>query len=191
MKPVMLTRRNPGFTIVELLIVIVVISILAAITVVGYNGIQTRAENTKTISAVAAYARALQSYAAINGGYPVTGVSVFACFGSPAGGKCGNTTDAVAGACGGNSVAGTTNATFDTAIRTVLTSLPAPSTQGITCGTRSYSGAHYSATVSSVGYVTYYLRGDQSCGGIGGLESFGKNYNTDLTVCGAQLPTLP
>lgn len=31
-----------GFTIVELLIVIVVIGILAAITIVGYNGIQTR-----------------------------------------------------------------------------------------------------------------------------------------------------
>jgi prepilin-type N-terminal cleavage/methylation domain-containing protein len=191
MKLLMLTRRTAAFTIVELLIVIVVISILAAITIVGYNGIQTRAENTKTINAVGAYARALQSYAAINGGYPVTGVSVFACFGAPVGGECGNTTDAVAGACGGNSVAGATNAAFDTAIRTVLTSLPSPSSQNITCGTRVYSGAHYSATSSSVGYVTYYLRGDQTCGGIGGLESFGKNYTADLTVCGAQLPTLP
>lgn len=32
-----------GFTIVELLIVIVIIAILAAITIVAYNGIQTRA----------------------------------------------------------------------------------------------------------------------------------------------------
>lgn len=34
--------RQKGFTIVELLIVIVVIAILAAITVVAYNGIQSR-----------------------------------------------------------------------------------------------------------------------------------------------------
>lgn len=38
--------RNRGFTIVELLIVIVVIAILAAITVVAYNGIQNRANDT-------------------------------------------------------------------------------------------------------------------------------------------------
>ncbi|MBM3210422.1 prepilin-type N-terminal cleavage/methylation domain-containing protein [Candidatus Saccharibacteria bacterium] len=35
-------RRLGGFTIVELLIVIVVITILAAITIVAYNGIQER-----------------------------------------------------------------------------------------------------------------------------------------------------
>lgn len=38
--------RNRGFTIVELLIVIVVIAILAAITIVAYNGIQNRAYDT-------------------------------------------------------------------------------------------------------------------------------------------------
>lgn len=38
--------KRRGFTIVELLIVIVVIAILAAITVVAYNGIQQRARTT-------------------------------------------------------------------------------------------------------------------------------------------------
>lgn len=37
-------NKNTGFTIVELLIVVVVIAILAAITVVSYNGIQARAK---------------------------------------------------------------------------------------------------------------------------------------------------
>lgn len=60
-----------GFTIVELLIVIVVIGILAAITIVAYNGIQARAENTKTVNSVTAYARAIRSYAAINNTYPI------------------------------------------------------------------------------------------------------------------------
>ena len=43
-------RGVKGFTIVELLIVIVVIAILAAISIVAYNGIQSRANNTKIVS---------------------------------------------------------------------------------------------------------------------------------------------
>ena len=55
-----------GFTIVELLIVIVVIAILAAITIVAYNGIQNRAKNTQMVSATVAYVKAIELYATTN-----------------------------------------------------------------------------------------------------------------------------
>lgn len=44
-------HRRSGFTIVELLIVVVVIAILAAITIVAYNGIQNRAKASAAQSA--------------------------------------------------------------------------------------------------------------------------------------------
>lgn len=63
-------KTTSGFTIVELLIVIVVIAILAAISIVAYTGIQTRAESTKTINAVEAYKKAVMQYGIDKGGYP-------------------------------------------------------------------------------------------------------------------------
>lgn len=56
--------EKQGFTIVELLIVIVVIAILAAITVVAYNGIQERADSTRTIAQAKAYAKGLRLWEA-------------------------------------------------------------------------------------------------------------------------------
>lgn len=50
-------KNKTGFTIVELLIVIVVIGILAAITIVAYNGIQTRANGSVASSALTQAAR--------------------------------------------------------------------------------------------------------------------------------------
>jgi len=71
--------NRKGFTIVELLIVIVVIGILAAITIVSYNGISGLAENAKTLSAVATYRRALGLYAVEHHAYPI---NTSACLGN-------------------------------------------------------------------------------------------------------------
>ena len=49
--------KQSGFTIVELLIVIVVIAILAAITIVSYNGIQNRAKESAAQSAASQIAK--------------------------------------------------------------------------------------------------------------------------------------
>lgn len=70
-------KRTSGFTIVELLIVIVVIGILAAITIVAFNGVQTRANNSKISSDLQTLSRAIQA-ARINTGqtfFGFTGVN--------------------------------------------------------------------------------------------------------------------
>lgn len=63
-------KKNSAFTIVELLIVIVVIGILAAITIVAYNGIQQRARDSQRKSGIATIQKALEMYRIDNGGYP-------------------------------------------------------------------------------------------------------------------------
>lgn len=54
--------RKSGFTIVELLIVIVVIAVLAAISIVAFNGIQQRARNTARLQAAANIYKQLEMY---------------------------------------------------------------------------------------------------------------------------------
>ena len=53
-------KQQLGFTIVELLIVIVVIAILAAISIVAYNGIQNRAKVTKANSDLVTLRKAIE-----------------------------------------------------------------------------------------------------------------------------------
>lgn len=60
-------HKRHGFTIVELLIVIVIIAILAAITVVAYSGIQARAKFNQQASNMERLARAMQLYKAEGG----------------------------------------------------------------------------------------------------------------------------
>jgi prepilin-type N-terminal cleavage/methylation domain-containing protein len=68
------THSLKGFTIVELLIVVVVIAILAAITIVSYNGIQNRAIESSVRADFSNFAKRMELYktdSAVNQ-YPTT-----------------------------------------------------------------------------------------------------------------------
>lgn len=66
--------NSQGFTIVELLIVVVVIAILAAITIVSYNGITSRANASAAASLAASIAKKAELYNSDDStsGYPKT-----------------------------------------------------------------------------------------------------------------------
>lgn len=62
--------KQKGFTIVELLIVIVVIGILAAISIVAYNGIQNRAKYSAAQSLASNIVKKVEAFNAVYGRYP-------------------------------------------------------------------------------------------------------------------------
>ena len=64
------TNNQKGFTIVELLIVIVVIAILAAITIVAYNGIQNRGKTAAGQSLANSIVKKAEAYNTIKSAYP-------------------------------------------------------------------------------------------------------------------------
>jgi len=160
-------RQKEGFTIVELLIVIIVVAIIAAVTLVAYNGIQMRAENSKTLAAVDQYSKALQLYKTNNGDYPLTGGGfVFGCIAES--GTCGMTSGANGPDCASIGSSGINN-TLNTAIKTVISKIPSISDQTMQCESKVVKGAlyivygNYYGGDNRNGYLLYYLRGDQPC----------------------------
>jgi prepilin-type N-terminal cleavage/methylation domain-containing protein len=128
--------RSPGFTIVELLIVIVVIGILAAITIVAYNGAQARAEKAKIVSAASNAIGALSAYQAINGNYPSTAT---VCLGSGYGDHTGDGNPD----CRWNSGNVNPSASFSTTLATVAP-FNAPITQSqVTSGNAAVIGIYF------------------------------------------------
>ncbi len=65
-----LQRKESGFTIVELLIVIVVIGILAALVITTFSGVQKKARDTERQTDIKALHGQVEAYYAQKGNYP-------------------------------------------------------------------------------------------------------------------------
>ncbi len=188
--------KTRGFTIVELLIVIVIIGILAALIIVTYSGIQQRANNAQTILALEDTIKAAQNYAQYNRKYPEDdanpGTLAMACIGdSYDGNKCLDVSSGSPGACNGT-LSMVSASWFTNSIKTMISKSPMPSKQKISCNGRDIVGAIYAANFGSAGtsVILYYLAGDVSCSAPSGLTAT-KTYSTSsATMCSVYLPTL-
>ncbi len=69
-------KDSRGFTIVELLIVIIVIAILATLVITAYNGVQAKARDVKRHSDAGEVQKAAEAYKADHEGYPVTTANI-------------------------------------------------------------------------------------------------------------------
>jgi prepilin-type N-terminal cleavage/methylation domain-containing protein len=204
-------KTKSGFTIVELLIVIVVIAILATISVVAYNSIQQRANNTARIAAAKEWVKSIKQYLAVNQAYPtaLTSSSIF-CIGES------NITNLDADPdvdCGLSSNikhdSSTYTPTFNNGIKTLRPSLPTfPGKPVEVTSTASGSGMLFRAydtfdptgeNVANYPTLIFFLEGpDQDCvlrplatayGGGNFTETTAKNsYSNIGTACRVMLP---
>lgn len=191
-------EQQHGFTIVELLIVIVVIGILAAITIVAFNGVQSRAKNTSIENTASAYRKTLAAYVAEKGDYPVVGGS----------GCLGRAADYPSGCFNA-----TASATMETQLGTILTSLPTPDTTCFAMYGGCRRGLSYYYRPSSVTpdwtvdgvvhryYMFYFLGENGRCTLPNNLEGSYGTFSTNATkgymerhsntsMCVVQLPNL-
>ena len=170
-----------GFTIVELLIVIIVIAILATLVLTTYSNVQQKAANTQTVAAVGAYIKAVRLYVAEHDAYPPTSP---ACLGdSYPDNKCA-LIDPYPGSGIGNV---SENAAFNAAIRPYFGNgdIPTPSAQAVVhSGGLRFVGAYW-----HVLNVYYWLAGDVPCGAPGGVQT-SRSVSNGNTRCNFAFPGL-
>lgn len=190
------TAHTPGFTIIELLIVIAVIAILATLSFAAYTGMQTRAENTKTSQAIAEYAKVIKMYADSNGVYPtsVTPPTTppndnWNCLPYELN-SCGDTTSDLPSCLGLNHT--TQNANFKANLLTIVTSLPSVSTQEIKCANNHAVKGAYLRTYNSGTSATlhFFQNGDVNCPSIGGTQAVSSTLSGNAKHCTVALPQI-
>lgn len=174
-------KQPSGFTIVELLIVIVVIAILAAISIVAYNGIQQRAKNTQTTTALAAYSKALKGYYAVNQSFPGA-AGATGCFGN-VGTGCGYLSGSSA-SCNGSLAIGSAvyQADFGNGVKTITTTIPDPNSQEVACGDSKHRGVVYTNFGTALAIYAFY-KGVSDCPLVSGLGSFSTTVWGDGLLC--------
>ena len=136
-------QNRQGFTIVELLIVIVVIGILAAITIVAYNGIQNRAKTNAGQQTASQAVKKIEAINAIKGTYFASSAAI-----------TGATVNTLA-----NTAPTATEAVFDTP--TSLIGATAAATGGLSTSNAS-NGNVVSGWGCATGANIYYLNYDTS-----------------------------
>ena len=150
-------HRQAGFTIVELLIVVVIIAILAAITIVGYNGMQNRAHASRAGSVASSYVKLLQMHRSEHGHYPVASYICLSGNGTmPA--KDGFATNECE----------TGGASIDPAFNSALHQYSKSTTDGLlpTMDWGAYGksrGIKYTSHSGETARISYNLRGDVAC----------------------------
>lgn len=70
LRPLITSRKDAAFTLVELVVVIVVIAILATIVTLGLNRFQQDARDAQRSTRISAVAESLEAYFDKNGEYP-------------------------------------------------------------------------------------------------------------------------
>lgn len=78
-----MSKKAAGFTLVEMLIVIAIIAILAAISIVTYSGIISRANQTVVMNDLSNINKMMEFYKINHGSYPATHVETYAVSDAP------------------------------------------------------------------------------------------------------------
>ena len=172
-------KNKHGFTIVELLIVVVVIAILATIAFVAYNGIQNRAKNQQTASTVRSYYSALASYGVKNGTLP----SARACLGPE---SFYNSNPCYIGSSTYN-----WSSTLNDAISEVITGQPVAAAGSVSGSSITASGIFYDnqSGASGNGYIGFPIFGSTTCPVIAGAEPYSTSSMGANVYCRIKNPT--
>lgn len=165
-------KNEKGFTIVELLIVIVVLAILTVVVIVAYNGLQQRSRNTQTISAARDYAKALLLYGQDNQSYPNLGITCLGQYTSPD--KCHPSADMAKSA-----------QLMDLLLPYMNHRTAQPATQ-LVGGNRGLI-YNYDGTVF---YIMMILEDTTTCPTISGLKYLSQSTLSGGLACRGSLPTL-
>ena len=188
------TSLRAGFTIVELLIVIIVIAILATLMAAAYSGIRERAGNSVTVSAVASQIKAIKLYIAENDTFPTYLLgegSIYPCIGE----KYDYSNGQICGQAGGSCVSGGVGCTtsiqsgYKDQIRKYYNGgkIPTPSSQLVNYEGTNYLGAYVHANSPTQLFIRYFLSGNVSCGAPGGINGARSYGDANSSVCTVNL----